>query len=243
MTAAPIIEIFSSIQGEGTHVGERHLFVRFQDCELSCRFCDTPLSFVANRFCRVESPPFSKKFHTYPNPLPLDHLQEILEGFDDRTLAVTGGEPLQKVPFLHSWLSQRIGRKVLLETAGVHVPELKQIIDLIDIVSMDLKLPSSTGMRPFWEEHEEFLRVARGKEVYLKTVVTGETTDQDVERASSLVASVDPSLPFILQPASRFGRFRSVPSPSLVSHWQGIACRILADVRVIPQIHRILGLC
>ena len=36
-----IREIFSSIQGEGTHIGEKHVFVRFCKCNLKCDFCDT----------------------------------------------------------------------------------------------------------------------------------------------------------------------------------------------------------
>ena len=37
---ANIVEIFSSIQGEGLYIGERHLFIRFKDCNLNCTYCD-----------------------------------------------------------------------------------------------------------------------------------------------------------------------------------------------------------
>src|SRR3990167_5683093 len=102
--SAPIIEIFSSIQGEGTHVGERQTFVRFQDCELSCKYCDTPFSFIENKFCRVESPPFSRRFRNLPNPLGVEQLNGVLEDFHDTTISITGGEPLQKASFLREWL-------------------------------------------------------------------------------------------------------------------------------------------
>ena len=36
-----IREIFKSIQGEGPHVGEQQVFVRFCGCNLKCRYCDT----------------------------------------------------------------------------------------------------------------------------------------------------------------------------------------------------------
>ena len=116
----PIIEIFSSIQGEGTRVGERHLFVRFQGCTIGCQYCDTPSSFIQNEKCRVERVPFTKKFEHYPNPVSVTQLNEILGDFADvPVLSVTGGEPLESVSFLKAWLPTLKGRhQVLLETAG-----------------------------------------------------------------------------------------------------------------------------
>jgi organic radical activating enzyme len=242
MATAPVIEVFSSLQGEGPRVGERHLFVRFQDCELSCKFCDTPTSFVVNKFCRVETPPFSKKFRNLPNPLTVAQLNELLADFTESILSVTGGEPLQKVSFLKEWLpTVRPRYRVLLETAGVHSHEFKEIADVVDIVAMDVKLPSSTGMHPWWREHEAFLKAAAGKELYVKVVVTSETTQEDLKRAMELVASVDPDIPFILQPASAFARFRAVPAIEQVAGWQTMAQEALKDVRVIPQMHKQLG--
>jgi len=37
---ARISEIFSSIQGEGPHSGEKHIFVRFEECHMHCVYCD-----------------------------------------------------------------------------------------------------------------------------------------------------------------------------------------------------------
>lgn len=242
MATASVIEIFSSLQGEGPRVGERHLFVRFQDCELSCKFCDTPTSFVVNKFCRVETPPFSKRFKNLANPLTAEQLNELLADFKEPILSVTGGEPLQKAAFLREWLpTVRPRFRVLLETAGVHTSEFREIADFVDIVAMDIKLPSTTGMHPWWREHESFLKAALGKELYVKVVVSSETTEEDLKRAMDLVASVDPSIPFILQPASAFARFRSIPAIEQVAGWQTLVQQSLKDVRVIPQMHKQLG--
>jgi pyruvate-formate lyase-activating enzyme len=170
-------------------------------------------------------------------------LNLFLTDFEEKTLAVTGGEPLQKAPFLREWLpTVRPRFKILLETAGVHVSEFREIVEWVDIVGMDFKLPSATGMHPWWREHEAFLRMAQGKDVYIKVVLTGETEEKDILRGIELVASIDPSIPFILQPATPFGRFRSVPSIEQVAHWQDLVQKTLSHVRVIPQIHKQMGI-
>jgi len=175
-------------------------------------------------------------------------------------VAITGGEPLEQVDFLEHFLPQLSQkRKILLETAGVHHGALKKIVYGVDIISMDIKLPSSTGMHPWWREHENFLKIARQKETYVKVVVTGETEDRHVEKAAELVASIDREIPFILQPASpelqpalprgRRGepaspapRFRIPPSPDQLSLWWGLVRRKLTRVQVLPQIHKQMGI-
>ena len=61
-------------------------------------------------------------------------------------------------------------------------------------------------------------------------------------RGVTLIASVDPAIPFILQPATPFGRFRAVPTIEQLSRWQDLANARLPDVRVIPQMHKQLGI-
>lgn len=240
---ANVVEIFSSFQGEGPHVGERQTFVRFQDCELSCQYCDSPHTFVDNKSCRVENPPFSKRFEEHFNPLSIEALNAILEKFEDTTLSVTGGEPLQKSDFLRAWLpTLRPRYRILLETAGIHVNRLRDVIDLIDTVSMDFKLPSATGMRSYWEEHRDFLKIARQKEVYVKLVVSSDTTKEEITESRDLVSSIDPTIPFILQPATAFAQFRSIPHREQMAEWQNIARQGLTHVRVIPQVHKQLGI-
>ncbi|QQR81196.1 MAG: 7-carboxy-7-deazaguanine synthase QueE [Deltaproteobacteria bacterium] len=247
---ASIIEIFSSYQGEGTHVGERQLFIRFQDCELSCKFCDTPLTFVPNKFCRLESPAFSKKYQHLPNPISQATLNKIIGDFNDETIVLTGGEPLQKVYFLREWLPQvkehYPQRKIMVETAGVHFGEFIELAEWIDIVSMDIKLPSSTGMHPWWREHEAFLKAVQRapskKETYIKIVISGETEEKDILKATQLIASMDATLPVILQPASLYGRFRSIPTIDQIAHWEDMIKPTLKNLRIIPQIHKQMGI-
>ncbi len=240
--ATPIIEIFSSLQGEGTRLGERHLFVRFQGCSIGCQYCDTPTSFIQNEYCRVERVPFTKQFENYPNPVSIRQLNEILSDFTDvKVLSITGGEPLESTDFLVEWLPTLQGRyQILLETAGIHYEELARLLPWINIISMDLKLPSVTGVAAQWEAHRRFITLGRDKELYIKVVVSAATKADDWSEAVRLVAAANPMIPFILQPASDFAAFRQAPALEQLAAWQVEAQQVLQDVRVIPQLHKML---
>ena len=45
----PIIEMFSSIQGEGFHIGKGTTFIRVAGCNLRCSWCDTQDSFELSK--------------------------------------------------------------------------------------------------------------------------------------------------------------------------------------------------
>lgn len=238
-----LIEIFSSFQGEGPHVGEAMAFLRFQDCALSCGFCDTPASFERHSRFRVETPPQSGQFRYFPNPTDGAFLAELLRPYLGQILSITGGEPLQQADFLAAWLpSLRWASSVLLETNGVLPAALAKVIEYVDIVSMDIKLPSVTGMRPYWKEHAEFLRIARAKQVYVKVVVSNPTDIGELKQAIAIVETEAPGVPFILQPVTPAGAVRErIPEERLKELYR-FSKQHLEDVRVIPQIHPMLGL-
>ena len=54
----------------------------------------------------------------------------------------------------------REGKKIYLDTNGTLPDALAEIIKDIDIIAMDIKLPSSTQQQAFWAEHKEFLKIA-----------------------------------------------------------------------------------
>jgi hypothetical protein len=109
---------------------------------------------------------------------------------------------------------------------------------LVDVVSMDLKLPSATGLEPFWDLHERFLLALRGMSFYAKAVVTGGTSQEDVLRAARLLADFDRTATLVIQPAT--GTF--APEADMLIRFQNAALGVLGDVRVIPQVHPSLKL-
>ncbi|MCE9624168.1 MAG: 7-carboxy-7-deazaguanine synthase QueE [Deltaproteobacteria bacterium] len=238
-----LIEIFSSFQGEGPHLGEPMAFLRFQDCALSCKFCDTPASFEKHADFRVETPPQSARFQSYPNPVDGEFLTRLLQPFSGQILSITGGEPLQQADFLAAWLPDLAwGDPVLLETSGVFPAALAKVIASIDIVSMDMKLPSVTGMRSYWNEHAEFLRIARQKQVYVKVVVSKPTDLDELREAIAIVEREAPGIPFILQPVTPAREVGETIPEARLRELYDFSKQRLADVRVIPQVHPMLGL-
>ncbi|UCD85665.1 MAG: 7-carboxy-7-deazaguanine synthase QueE [Deltaproteobacteria bacterium] len=243
---ANVVEIFSSIQGEGILVGERQIFVRFGGCRLRCNYCDTPQALFPQKECRIEKLPGARKFYFLPNPLTPVKLREIAFSLDrvpsiHRHLSITGGEPLEQVSFLKEWLPAVKDRfKIYLETNGILSGSLSKIIDLVDTIAMDIKLPSSLKGRSFWGKHRAFLQVARKKKVFTKMVITAQTAEREVLRAAELIGEIDKRIPLILQPVSPSGRVKRTPPPKILLKLQQVAARFLPEVRVIPQIHKTL---
>ncbi|MBE0491269.1 MAG: 4Fe-4S cluster-binding domain-containing protein [Sulfurospirillum sp.] len=70
-----IVDIFYSLQGEGTFVGTPSIFIRFYGCNLECSFCDD--------IKHTES------FEHFSN----EELLQKIQGFTCKQVVITGGEP------------------------------------------------------------------------------------------------------------------------------------------------------
>jgi len=250
MTSALIHEVFASVQGEGPLAGQRHIFVRFIGCDLRCAYCDTPEAVKeiarggAPRPCHAQLSAASPEREPVANPIVPSVLTRlcsrlVLPGPSRPVVSLTGGEPLVHHAFLKEWLPDlRALSTIYLETSGIHHESMRDLAGLVDVVSMDIKLPSATGERPRWEEHRKFLTAAAGSLLFVKSVVTRTTSDGDINSAVRLLAEHDRRLTFVLQPAG--GGF--APDPKALLRFQHHALALLEDVRVIPQVHKMLGM-
>ena len=237
-------EIFVSFQGEGAHVGRRHLFVRLAGCNLRCRYCDTPDSLERTAGYSVDD---GSGVHTEANPVSAADLALVVWGILRReapidAIALTGGEPLTQAEFLADFLrAGGFSVPVLLETNGVLPRRLRDVLPMVDIISMDIKPPSNTGEGPFWEDHAAFLDLCQGKDVYVKILVDEATSDEDIEQAAALVASVRPPVPTFMQPILDQAGSPAISAQRL-THLYGVARQQLDSVRVLPQTHKLLGI-
>jgi organic radical activating enzyme len=128
--------------------------------------------------------------------------------------------------------------RLYLETSGIHHEATARLRDMVDVVSMDFKLPTASGQGPHWEEHKNFLLAAAGRNVFVKIVVTKDTAMEDIITAATIIARNKPDTILIIQPASGL----IAPVPGRLIEFQDAALAIIPDVRVIPQVHKLLGL-
>ncbi len=227
---ADVVDIFSSIQGEGVFLGARQIFVRFKECNMKCAYCDEPRDGKVTEYT------------------PLELLSEVkymeLSKGPHHSVSLTGGEPLVYSEFLATFLKllKKAGMTTYLETNGTLPRELDKVIESVDIIAMDLKLPSSTGEKPFWDEHLEFLRIASWKKTFVKAIVTGDTTKADIMKAVELVKKIKGNIPFVIQPASQVKKEDRVPANEMLMKFVEIGLKHDIDnIRVIPQMHKTLG--
>ncbi len=242
---AAIAEVFRSWQGEGALLGRRQVFVRLAGCSVGCRYCDTAWAFDAP--ARVAIPGAAGR--SLPNPLGVEQVVELVERADPpgapggrAPVSLTGGEPLQQAQFALALVEALAPRDVMLETAGLHGPELAALAPRCRWIACDLKLPSATGIADALARHEQVLASGAlgATETFFKLVVDGDTPLAEVEQAADLLARHAPAAAVFLQPVTPLGGSPALPRTRLDPLVDALAGRGLS-VRVVPQVHKVLG--
>jgi 7-carboxy-7-deazaguanine synthase len=251
---ANLIEIFSAIQGEGINVGTRQIFIRFGGCDLRCHYCDSQHTWQKQTTCEIEQTPGQRDFQTYSNPIESTQLLNWVDRQNQPQLhdsiSITGGEPLLHAPFLAQFLPQvqeLTKLPIYLETGGHRPQQLIQVLPYLDLVGMDIKLPSVSG-ETHWEQHQEFLRLCRaaGVDVFVKTIVSQTTDPAELRQAAQLIAEIDDRVIVFLQPMTALikphtDQYLTAPLPEQVLAWQALMKEYLPHIRVIPQTHKMIG--
>jgi organic radical activating enzyme len=241
---APLIEVFSSLQGEGVLIGARQIFVRFAECNLACAYCDTP--FQPQATCRIETVPGSAEFVSHDNPIDMANITRLITEWQKNynsfhhSLVLTGGEPLLHAGVLKEWLPEITPLvPVFLETNGTLPTELEMILPLVEMISMDIKGTSVTGVTTPWSTHARFIKLAKERLCQVNLVVDATTSAEEVVQAAMLVHRHAPETPFVLQP--RTTAAGPVPAGRDLLKLQQVAAEHYHDVRIIPQVHPLLG--
>ena len=229
---APIIEIFSSFQGEGLLIGERQIFVRFAGCNLDCNYCDTKNS-------KSES---SGKLMSVEEVC--SEIEKIITP-DCKTVSFTGGEPSLYPEFI-SEVSKNLNLKIMLETNGT-LPENIDLIEKLDIVSLDIKLSEHFNNdfdNKIFENEIKSLNLLISKSicVYCKIVILPSTKiksfEEVVEKLSENISNKS-NLKIIIQPSSPLGEWENINFK--LFEFSEVVGQYF-EVSTIPQIHKILDI-
>lgn len=225
---AKISEVFLSYQGEGPFAGSRQLFVRFYGCNQDCIYCDTPL----------------ESYRTFSKEALLSKVLDFEDDYNE--IVLTGGEPLLHSGFIREFLflfGKHRKHKVYLETNGTLPEELSKIIDYMDIISMDFKLPSSSGRDiDLWEVHEKFAEISSGKELIIKAVITDSTTMEDIKKMGSIISGLKGPCTIVLQPVTPINDSIKEADEEMMAFFKGYLWKeTRKEIMILGQVHKVLG--
>jgi organic radical activating enzyme len=119
----PIMETFTSVQGEGVFTGVPSFFIRLAGCDVGCVWCDVKES-------------WDKEKHPL---VALDTLVEAAIGSGVKVVIVTGGEPTMHDLGPLTEALRYVGLRVHLETSGTQ--KLTGLFDWITFSPKKFKAP------------------------------------------------------------------------------------------------------
>ncbi|OGX68445.1 MAG: radical SAM protein, partial [Paenibacillus sp. RIFOXYA1_FULL_44_5] len=130
----PMVEIFETVEGEGTQAGYPTVFVRLFGCNLRCTWCDTPYSY----------PPAKAE-----QLLAIEEIVQQVQSYHSNRICLTGGEPLmygdKSIALIQQLAALEHIVDLHIETNGaIHLgPFLDAIASPKVRYIMDYKLPNS----------------------------------------------------------------------------------------------------
>jgi 7-carboxy-7-deazaguanine synthase len=212
----PMVEIFETVEGEGTRAGFPTVFVRLFGCNLRCVWCDTKYSY----------PPTEAEF-----TMSIGDIVREVERYSSRHVCMTGGEPLLYGSKSAALLQALAGIERLDD---IHV-ETNGAIDLQPFMAgiasekvryvMDYKLPDSGEEDKMITSNFELLR----PQDELKFVIA---SDRDFEAAVGIINRYPTKALPLFSPV-----WESMPPAKLV---QLMLDHKLAGVKLNMQLHKII---
>jgi len=176
MSKINVVEIFSSIQGEGPNVGARCIFVRVKGCDFACSFCDS-------KFTWNNEPNFTQ----YTDDELTKHLITMCKENSCNRIVLTGGNPcLYDFERIISELRCN-NIKVDIETQGSKIPDWLSHVDQIVFSPK----PPSSGMPDTYKEITTYIlenNHIQSADVSIKIPVFN---DEDIEFARNYAKFVN----------------------------------------------------
>jgi 7-carboxy-7-deazaguanine synthase len=236
-TRVRVSEIFTSFEGEGIFVGKKTLFIRLSGCHLKCRWCDTRYAL-----------PLDSGIDYYVEEIK-DQIVKELQPFTYK-VNFTGGEPLLQIEAviqLADFIKRHTNLKTYIESSCFDSELFSEILPYMDICKIEFKTEDSKVVE---DKHynnlllNEFrcleLAVQNNKTTYIKIVVTNSTK---LDSFKNLVYNIPKKIRtsdimgFIIQPSDSIDQ----PTFSKLLNTYDIVQPIFPEVRIIPQLHKVIG--
>ena len=218
-----VMEVYRSVQGEGTLMGVPTTFVRFFACNLRCVWCDTRYSWSV------------REGGTWQN-ISVTELYAQIAALEARHVVLTGGEPMlqRELPQLAQRLKADQFHLTVETNSTLFKPEL---VDLIDLWSLSPKLGGAATGALRLEPLRQFMRLPAEQQQW-KFVITGE---DDLYQLHAFLSThqdfAERRLPVIWQPEGRWAEQDYATALEwLADHAQRPEWRPFY-VRVLPQLH------
>lgn len=210
-----VVEIFNSIEGEGSRAGYLATFIRLYGCNLRCSYCDSVYAFTNNDYTEMS----------------IEEIINAVNGYNCKKVTLTGGEPLihKDVDVLVKELLTN-GYEVNIETNGsLSINELsnKLPVHLLDnlMYTVDWKSHSSGMADKMLVENLSFVRP---KDVF-KFVVGNK---EDLEQMRYIVTTYNPVCQIFVSPI-----FGDIEPKEIVEYLQ---VHSLNDIRMQLQLHKFI---
>lgn len=121
-----VIELFSSIEGEGSRQGFPCTFLRLYDCNIRCSYCDTLYSYDTDAF----------------ESFTVSELVTQIMDLGNTLVTITGGEPLLQAEEVYQLIASMPQYDFNIETNGTILPKFPRPKNVM--YTYDYKLPFST---------------------------------------------------------------------------------------------------
>lgn len=230
-------EIFTSIEGEGIFFGTKTLFIRMAGCHLKCHWCDTGYALPMNS----------------GNSYSLNDVKNMIrEKLTKNTYKInfTGGEPLIQydiVKDLARFIKEEIGLRTYIESSCYDFNRFNEVLPYFDICKIEFKMKDSNVVKKehynnLLKNEMECLKMAikNNKITFIKIVVSNYT---NVEEFSELIYDIFGTINaeslagFIIQPTTKINE----PTVESLLKFYDLVYPKYNDVRIIPQLHKVIG--
>ncbi|MBD1373423.1 radical SAM protein [Hazenella sp. IB182357] len=217
----PMVEVFQTVEGEGTNAGYPTTFVRVFNCNLRCTWCDTPYSYA---------PAKPEYLATIPE------IVEQVKQYPSRYICLTGGEPLihgeKSAKLIEALAAIPYVKDIHIETNGaIHLQPFQEMREQYDDIAqkvrfvIDYKLPASGENDKMIHENFDILQA----QDEIKFVIAD---DADFLFAKQIVAQYIQKGTPLFSPV-----WETMPPAKLVER---LLEHQLMDVKLNLQIHKVI---